>query len=305
MKKHMVDTEQKQPNIQFASDKMTLSERFHHNYRELSLLFVLLALLVFLFYPCLKNMVRTWVLDGNFSHGYIVLLVAVYLVWRKRKRIASLPTIPSNSGIGLYILGLFIYCVGSVADIEFIGPVSLWICLVGLVLHVLGRAAFKEVNFYLFFLLFTIPWPDFVVEAISFPLQLLSTKYTVMMAGLFGIEAIQDGTSLYSGDLSFQVVAACSGVRSMVVLLAIGSAFAHLLHRNFWAKAVLFLAAIPIALVANVIRLFSIILVGRSFGQEIASTVFHDWTSPILFFICSALLMIIWLLLEPRQEKCV
>jgi exosortase len=188
--------------------------------------------------------------------------------------------------------------VASAADIEFIGSFSIWTCLVGLVLYTLGREIFRELRFALFFLLFMIPWPDFLAEAISFPLQLWSTRLTVMLAGICGLPATYDGTSMYCGNLSFQVVAACSGVRSMVILLAIGAVFAHLLHGSFWRKLLLFLLGVPIALIANIIRLFSIILVGLRFGQEIAGTIFHEWASPVLFLISSLLLLGVWFLLE-------
>jgi exosortase len=249
------------------------------------------------------NTVRLWSMDGNSSHGYIIPFAALYLVWRKRTRLAEMTPMPSRFGIVVFTFGLMLFSLASVADVEFIGPLSFWICIVGIVFHVLGRAMVKVITFPLAFLLFMIPWPDFLTEAVSFPLQLWSTKYTVMVAGLFGVPAVQDGTSLYSGDLSFQVIAACSGIRSMVILLAIGAILAHLLQGSIWRKAGLFLAAIPIALVANVIRLFSIVLVGRWFGQEVASKVFHEWTSPILFLLCSILLLILWLILEPKPEK--
>jgi EpsI family protein len=246
------------------------------------------ALFALLFGSTAASLWEAWQTNPDASHGLFVPLIAGGLLWSARDRWMSCPRTAPGIGLALLIAGLLLQIVAAWGEIRFAQPVALVLALAGVTAYLLGWTAFRELLFPFAFLLFMVPWPDLLVERISFPMQLLTSTYAAMFAGLLGVPVRADGVNLYLPErgVSIAVAVACSGMRSLVALLAIAALFAYSLRAGMGRRWLLFAMGVPIALAANVLRVLLILLVGNARGQQ-AAIGFHDHSSPVLFFLCS------------------
>jgi exosortase len=181
------------------------------------------------------------------------------------------------------IVAVLMFLVGRWAEIEFVPPLSLVVLLGGYGLHFLGAAVMCELLFPYAFLLFMVPWPDMLVEFISFPMQLISATYAAMFMGLLGVPVTRSGVDIALPHVTFTVAVPCSGMNSLVSLLALAALLAYLSRGALWKRVVLFAAGAPLALLANVLRIVCILLIGTLWGQKAAEGFFHGFSGIALF----------------------
>jgi len=142
------------------------------------------------------------------------------------------------------------------------------------------------------FLLFMIPLPFILIEQATLGLQFVATKGSALMARLIGLAVTQTGGGIVLADSTLVVGAQCSGMRSMVALLALATLMAFVLKGSLWARLGLILLAVPLAVVANVVRITSLLWVIATLGDEIGLDFYHDWSSPLLFLLALGLLIL-------------
>lgn len=258
------------------------------------------AALAWVFAPSMVIFAQRWSDDPGASHGPLIPVIAALLLWAKREQLARLPRRASLAGLGLLAVGLMLQALASWADVLFLLPLALVVGVWGLVVYLYGRQVARAAVFPLSFLLFAVPWPDFLVEAVSFPLQIWTSTYSAMAAGMLGVPVVRDGVQLNVGTFALTVAAPCSGIRSLVALMAIAAVFAYLLPAPMPRRVALFAAGIPVALVANTVRVTAILLMAKQFGTKIALGFFHDYSSPFLFVLACLVLMGLWKALECR-----
>jgi EpsI family protein len=248
----------------------------------------LFPLFTAVFGPTIAYLENAWRTNPDASHGFLVPPIAGVLLWRARRRWMGRPRTAPGRGLALLLAALLIQCAAVWGSIQSAQPVALVLALAGVTAYLLGWAAFRAMLFPFAFLLFMVPWPDLLVERISFPMQLMTSSYAAMFAGLLGLPVVADGVDLYLPErgVSIAVAAACSGMRSLVALMAVASLFAYLLPASFSRRWLLFAAGVPLVLAANVVRVVLILLVGDRYGQKPALA-FHDQSAPVLFALCS------------------
>lgn len=261
------------------------------------------AALLWVYFPTLLHLADRWGKDPGASHGPLIPVISAVILWKMRLNLAEIPKNSSGWGIWVLCLGLFINALAVWADVLFLLPISLLIAIWGLVLYLFGWPIFKKAIFPLSFLLFAIPWPDFLVEAVSFPLQLWTSTYSAMIAGMLGVPVVRDGVELHVRDFTLAVAAPCSGIRSLVALMSITALFAYLLPASMPRRIGLFLTGIPVALIANTIRVVAIMLVAIQFGRKVALGFFHDYSSPFLFVMACLVLTGLWKALSVNPDK--
>jgi exosortase len=237
------------------------------------------------------GMVSRWSADGDASHGFLVLPIAAGLVWARREKLAVVPRRICLWGVPVLLLGLIATVVATWAEVGFAPAATMIIALGGLILYAAGPAFFREIIFPYTFLFFMVPWPDFLIETISFPLQLLTSTYATMIAGLLGVPIRREGVELYMPGFALTVAAECSGIRSMMALMALAALFAYFTRASLWRRALLFVSGIPVALIANVARVTLVLLLGLYYDKELALGLFHDYSSPALFAFSTLALM--------------
>jgi exosortase len=199
---------------------------------------------------------------------------------------------PRGSRLGLVVLvgGIGILFLGSIGSENFLMRSSLIVVLAGLVLFHLGARVLRIVFFPLAFLFFMVPLPGVVFYAVTFPLQRLAAEQAAWTLDLLGVPVLLDGNVIHLSQITLGVTEACSGIRSLISLLASAVAWAYLtLPLGFIALAFVLLA-IPITIFANAARVVATGLIGQWFGVEYASGFFHEFAGLAVYSLALACL---------------
>lgn len=258
----------------------------------------LLALGVILWAPVVSTLWGVWETDKSLSHGSLIVLVALALLWMRRSEFRGWDQ-ADPGGLAILILGGLVHLASVWADIEFLKPFSLILVTAGGFYYLGGKTAFQICIGPLGFLFFMIPWPTTVVESLAFPLQLTSSSYAALLAGMCGLPIQREGVHLaVVPDLnakpiySILVARECSGLTSLMVLLAVAYLIAYHTPANLGWRGFLLASVVPIALLCNALRLTLVLVAGTYHSAQMATWV-HDNEAPVLVFLCSLGLLLI------------
>jgi exosortase len=253
-----------------------------------------------LYAPLAPGLVEDWMTSGDFSHGFIVPFVSAWLLWIRRDRLAAAPRRAYLPGLLLMALGAAQYLVGVAASEFYLQRSSAVVLLGGWILVVFGPAVARHCVFPVVFLLFAIPPPGLVMNWIAFPLQLQASRVTEVILGTLGIPAVRAGNVIHLESVSLEVARACSGLRSLVTLLALGAVLAEgsLLPSNRGprravSRVLAFLGVIPVAVAVNSLRVALTAVLAARLGVVVASGWAHELTG-LLMFAGSLALLLLW-----------
>ena len=236
-----------------------------------------------LYAPLYPLLIHTWLNDSNNSHGLLIPLVSLYLVWQLRGTLKASAFTTSFVGLVLLILSLIAYSASYAADLAFPARITVITTLAGLVLFNCGWSVFKLVLFPALFLLFMVPVPDTFLGMIAFPLQLFVSDVSAHVIDWYGIPVYREGNLLYFARYSFEVSEACSGIRSLVSFLAIGALFAYLGSPIWSTRIILILSTVPLAIVVNLARVTGTGIVANYLGSRAAKAFLHDFSGFAVF----------------------
>ena len=211
-----------------------------------------------------------------YSHGYLIPLVAAFLVWRKREELED-----DSSAVQL---------MAALWRVHFLSGFSLVTVLIGLAFLLYGRRTGKATLFPLLFLLSMVPLPLVLIAGLSLRLKLLAAECAVRLLDVFRVAVVREGSSIYYPGSSLVVDDTCSGLRSLVVLLTLGAMVSYLAPLNRVSKALILLAAVPSAIVANMFRVVCLCVLAKGFGTDVARGWAHDLAGMVTFAIALALL---------------
>ncbi len=226
------------------------------------------------------------------GHGPIILAVVAWLFWDLRGRFAVLAPKPaSGAGWTTLTVGLLIYVVGRSQDIILFEAGSQIVVGAAVLLLTLGWAGLRTGWFPLLFLGFMIPVPGFIIDALTGPLKHQVSVIAESLLYVAGYPIARSGVVLTIGQYQLLVADACSGLNSMFSLGALGLLYVYLTHEGIWWKSAILLAAVlPIAFVANIVRVMILVLVTYHFGDEAGQGFVHGFAGMVLFIIALSLL---------------
>ena len=255
--------------------------------------FFILLILVLLYFRTVHWLGHAWLTDPFYSHGFLVVIVSAFRAWRAlRAARAPLPDrepIPYHHGLYLFAGGLLIYAIGFITIFPFLMAVSLLFTLSGLILFFYGKGVMRALLFPVAYLSFVIPLPIVFLDRVAFVLQAISARYPAALLALLGIPVIRVGAEIQLANAAFTIGLPCSGMNSLIALLALAALFVYLLGCPVAKQITLFLLAVPLALLANILRITALLLIAHSYGAETATGFYHTLFSPLLFiiaFIC-------------------
>ena len=246
---------------------------------------------------CYHWLVGHWSGTSNYSHGPLIPLIAVGLLWWKRKELLCARVEPLRWGCAVVALAMGLYYVGVKAAQARVVVFSFVILLYGLALSLGGRDVFRVLFFPITFLLLMIPL-NFLDEVVGFPLRICVAQASTALLNWLGIETNQVGTGIYSRVFHFDVADPCSGIRSLMALTTVTAAYAYVTQESQWKRWVLFLSSMPLAVLGNLARVVSIALVAEVYGQEVAGDIYHGWSGFILFPVALGAMVVLGLLLN-------
>lgn len=265
---------------------------------------LLLVAGTFAYWPTIVGLVHEWETQPDYSHGFLVLPLAVFFVWLRRD------SYPGYGGIALGGLVLLLVSIGLrvIGSALFLGPVDGWslvFWIAGCVAVLFGWRVLWWALPSVVFLFFMVPLPFKVERWLSVPLQKVATQVSCWTLQTLGQPAIAEGNTILIGDEVFGVEDACSGLRIFVGILALAFASVILVRKTWWERLILLVSALPIAIIANSARVVVTTLL-ISYGSKEWSKWFHD-SAGVFMIPFAALLfggMVLYLnLLIREQEK--
>ncbi len=266
---------------------------------------VLVAILIGLYARVLPVWLEDLWTDPNYSHVYIVPIISSFVIWQRRAALTTLPVRGSWGGLPLLLAGIAALIVGDVGAETFLMRSSLIVVIAGLVLFHLGPAMLRALAFPLGFFLFLVPMPAVFFYAMTARLQHIAAETGASGLDLLGVPVLLDGNVIQLSRVTLGVTEACSGIRSLITLVALGIAWAYLMLPRFWMQIALVVSVVPITIAANAGRIVMTGLIGRWFGVEYAEGFFHffgGWLVFIVALICLLAIHAILRLVSPRQD---
>jgi exosortase len=258
---------------------------------------LLAAGLAVLYAPLAPELVGDWSRSGDFSHGFVVPVVTLWLLWRRRHEIRAAPSAPSALGALLLGAGVATYLLGVAASEFTLQRASIVPVLGGWIVLLWGWQRARPCVFPVVFLLFMIPPPTLVWNSVSLPLQLFASRVAEGMLRIGGVPLTREGNVIHLAGCSLEVAHACSGLRSLVMLLAMGALFAEgsVLGgggpTGRAGRIVLVLAAVPVAVAVNALRVAGTAVAVSRFGPGAATGAAHEIAGAAVFVIALAALL--------------
>jgi exosortase len=246
----------------------------------------------YLYASVLPDLVTDWENDPDYSHGFLIPVLSGYFLWERRHALAQLPIQPSPVGFLVMLLGIALLLLGQVGAELFLMRVSLVVLIAGLVLYHGGWQYLKGMAFPIVFLLFMIPWPAIILNALTLPLQFLAARLSTSSLQLMNLPVYREGNIIFLPHATLEVVEACSGIRSLVSLLALAVVFAYMTQRHVWKMAVLVVSATPIAIIANAFRIWGTGVLAHVYGPQAAEGFYHTFAGWLVFVIAFVLLAV-------------
>ncbi len=238
-------------------------------------LLVIGAALLWSYWPTLATMARRWSSDPQYSHGYLVPLFALVLLWVRRSRLTVAPPEFHWWGVVFVLVGTVLRMVGSAIYFPWLEAVSLLPCLLGLGVLLGGFSVLRWCWPAVLFLLFMIPLPYRLGSALAPSLQTFATQASTYTLETIGFTAVAEGNIILLEEARIGVVEACSGLSMLIIFFAMSTAVAIVIQRRLWEKLVIVVSAIPIALIANIVRITVTGILHETVNGSVAQT-FHD-----------------------------
>lgn len=253
---------------------------------------LLLALVLILYHRILIALAHQWWSDPNYSHGFVVPLFCGWVLWNERKRIASVPLQPSWFGLVVIIGALGILVLGVLGAELFLSRTSLLFLLAGMVIYFRGWRYFRVILFPWAVCFLMVPLPAIIFNQIALPLQFQASRLATAMLALVGVPVLREGNVIQLPSITLDVVEACSGLRSLTSLVTLAVFYGYVFEKLVWRRVLLLLAAIPIAVVANGVRIMGSGIVGQYWDPDKAEGFFHLFSGWLIFLVSLTLLIL-------------
>ncbi len=257
----------------------------------------LLAVLFLTHWATISTMVDRWSHDPQYSHGFIVPLFALVVLWSRRDLLKSVTWTPAWIGLGLLVVGVALRFIAVQSDIEPLDALSLLPTSFGLVLLVGGWSVLSWSWPALAFLAFMVPLPFSIESALALPLRRIATEMSTYALQTLGCPASAEGNIIFIDDIRLGVEEACSGLGMLMTFFALATALAMIVHAPLYDRLILIASAMPIAILANVIRISATGVAFHLAGKDssLAQVIYHDLAGWLMMPLALAML---WLELK-------
>ena len=246
----------------------------------------LLTLAVAFIYASITvKLVHDWIDFPDYSHGFLIPFFFLYLVWERRATLISTPSKPTWAGLPLVALALAVMLTGVFGAELFLSRFSFVLLTAGIVWTLFGWSMLLQWRFLLFILFLAIPLPAILLNRITFPLQLFASHLSSIILPILGVPVLREGNVINLPAMPLEVAEACSGIRSLLSLFTVAVLYGALAEKRTSIRVLLALAALPIAIFANVIRIVGTGLCVQYWDPVKALGFFHEFSGWVLFLV--------------------
>jgi exosortase len=259
---------------------------------------LVLAAVSLTYWNVLVELVRAWSTDDNYSHGFFIVPLALYFAWERRRALAAAPIKPAWTGL-LVVAGSLVLLVGGLLGAElFLSRVSVIGVLAGTLLFLFGWHVVRLLFFPLAFLLLMVPLPAIIFNKIAFPLQLLASNVGESTIDAMNIPILREGNVLILANATLEVAEACSGIRSLISLFTLGLVFGYFVDPRPGVRMVIALSAVPVAIIANGLRVASAGVAAHNYGRAGVEGIFHEFSGWVVFVVAFVMMLALHRLLR-------
>jgi exosortase len=223
----------------------------------------------------LVHLVTQWWHDPNFSHGFLVPFFSLFVVWRTRARLAQMMPRPSSAGLLILAFAMLLLVIGQMGAELFLTRFSLLLVVAGLIVLFIGWSFFRAVLFPWGFLILMIPIPAILYNQITLPLQLLASRVASAILALLRIPVLREGNVITLPSMALEVAEACSGIRSLMSLITLAIIYGFVTEKEPWIRYLLAVASVPIAVIANSVRIIGTGVLVQYWNANAAQGYFH------------------------------
>ena len=263
---------------------------------------ILLACLTILYFRVVRGLVADWINLPDFSHGFLIPFVSFFFIYERRKELSVLSPSGSWTGFVLLFFGILLLLLGNLATEYFTMRFSMLVVVGGIILFLLGKEYGKILLLPLLYFIFAIPIPSILMDRITFPMQLFASRVAASALYFIDIPVLREGNVMLLANTSLEVAEACSGIRSLISLLALSVVFAYISQKITWKRVLLVLSTFPIAIIANAARVSGTGVLAHYYGDSVAQGFFHGFSGWILFVVAFVCLFLFGALLS-RMKK--
>lgn len=243
-----------------------------------------------------------WRTESEYSHGILVPIMSGFLVWFNWKRLEKLPVMPSLWGLAILLPMAFVQFAGHFSGGMSLAGMTLPLAIFGMVILLFGFRIAKELTFAILFLYFMCVPPATFLTQLSHQIQMWSTVLATGLLKLMQFDATRSGINIVLPNITVAVASPCSGIRTLVALLAFSTFFAYMKVGPLWGRLILVAVVPPLALFVNSLRVLMIALVGEFYGEDLMHA-FHDYSGYIVIVVAFAVLIQISKVVRCRDFK--
>ena len=259
---------------------------------------LVLVALAIAYWSVISDLISAWSTDDNYSHGFFIVPLSVYFAWERRQAIATAPLRPSLAGAAV-VAGSLLLLVGGLLGAElFLARVSIIGTIAGAILFLFGWPMLRILSFPLAFMLLMVPLPAIIFNKIAFPLQLMASHVGEATVSAMDIPILREGNVLILANAQLEVAEACSGIRSLISLLALGIVFGYFVDQRVWVRTVIALSAVPVAILANGLRVASAGVAAHNYGSAGVEGLFHEFSGWVVFVVAFLMMIAIQRILQ-------
>lgn len=266
-------------------------------------LLIMIILLGGVYHSIVASMVEQWYNESDYSHGFIVPIIAGYFLYQRLDVLKKTLVSPSNIGFAVIGFGLLMLTGAYLGTEYFTMRLSLIVVLAGIVLFFFGKEVFIIMLLPVCYLMFMVPLPEIIYNLIAFPLKLFVAKYSVLFLDSIGIVVLREGNIIMFPNITLEVVDACSGLRSLMSLLSLSIAFSFIIKASNIRKTIIIFSAIPIAIFTNAVRVIVTGILAQYWGAAAAEGFFHEFAGLLVFALAVVMLLATGILLRTRDKK--
>jgi exosortase len=253
--------------------------------------------------PVFQILVKKWLASDEYSHAFLALPIIFFMVWRERALLAEGPVRFSSVGLLILVVSAPLYMFALLTKVHTVIALSMFLTVLGAVIYLGGAKAVRELATPLILLLMLIPVPEQLYIQLTFPLQLKVSQISEVFIRMFGVPILREGNIMNIPEKSFEVVEACSGLRSMITLLTLSVIMGYFFLKRLSSKLILVVAAVPTAIFVNIIRVVFMILLFHFFRLDLTEGTLHTVTGILIFGIALAILFLLLKVLEIWETK--
>jgi exosortase D (VPLPA-CTERM-specific) len=271
--------------------------------KRLAIAFILLMAIIVGYGQSLYFLFDQWMTLDEYSHGPLLLLISLYVIWGKRSLFLHNYTKQSWIWVGLVVIGMLVGIAAQKTERHTIVLISLLITLIGLILTIGGHRLLKQLFLPFTLFLLSIPMPS-VISDLTAGMQLVSSIIGAWMIDVSGVPVFLEGNIIELSGYKLMVAEACSGLNYTFALLSLGVIWAYFFKSDIWQKSLLVAATIPIAIITNSLRIAITGILVKYYGIEVAEGFMHEFEGWAVFLVAMLLMIpVVWLLTKTLKER--